>query len=180
MPNHVTGRGHAAGCPRASGAETMTELITCRVHNRHNVIAAVTAVLAREAVDVHSVTRSQTGGGHTAVLTLAVAGAPESLDAAVAALRGCEQVLETHRLDRTRCLERELLLVTVAAGQDDIPLLMQVLETMRAKVSAMGHETITVETTGDQARISALLKLLERFEIRQCARSGPVAVGTTD
>lgn len=158
----------------------MTELITCRVHNRHNVIAAVTGVLSDARVDVHSVTRSQAGNDHTAVLTLAVEGTPGDVDAAAAALRGCDQILAAHRLDRTRCLERELLLVTVAAGPDDIPLLMQVLETMRAKVSAMGTETITVETTGDHARISALLKLLERFEIRQCARSGPVAVGTTD
>jgi acetolactate synthase-1/3 small subunit len=74
-------------------------------------------------------------------------------------------------------VQRELLLVKVRA---DAGVRSQVLETVslfRAKVVDVSPESLTVEATGTADKISALLRMLEPFGIREMVQSGMVAVG---
>ncbi len=158
----------------------MAELISCRVYNQPGVLAAVAGFLAEKNINIRSVTLTEAQGENTSLMIVSVEGDNDGIATAADKLHAFEKVLDVERLDKNHYLDRELLLVKVIAKPSDIPLLMQILESMRATVSAMGRDTITIEMTGNQERISALLKLLEQFDIREYARSGPVAVSKMD
>ncbi|MSZ28427.1 MAG: acetolactate synthase small subunit, partial [Actinobacteria bacterium] len=51
-----------------------------------------------------------------------------------------------------------------------------VLETYDAVIVDESAETLTIEATGDAAKISDLLNALERFGIRELAQSGLVGI----
>jgi len=56
----------------------------------------------------------------------------------------------------------------------------QVLETVqlfRAKVVDVSPESLTIEATGTADKITALLRMLEPYGIREMVQSGMVAVG---
>jgi len=155
----------------------MVGLISCRVYNRPGVLAVVSAFLARKQINIQSVTLTETKGQDTALMIIAAEGEGGALDGAVEGLRSFDDIFAAEQLDRNHYLDRELLLVKVAAKPADIPLVMQILETMRATVLAMGQDAITIEMSGSQERISALRKLLGQFHICEYARSGTAVVG---
>ncbi|MGZ6826474.1 MAG: acetolactate synthase small subunit, partial [Mycobacteriales bacterium] len=74
-------------------------------------------------------------------------------------------------------VQRELLLVKVKA---DLATRSHVLETaqlFRAKVVDVATDAVTIEATGTADKLSALIKVLEPFGIRELVQSGMVAVG---
>lgn len=158
----------------------MVELISCRVYDQPGVLAAVAGFLAEKHINIRSVTLTQSQGENTTLMIISIEDASHCIAALVEELRSFETILAVERLDQNHYLGRELVLVKVAAAPADIPLLMQILETMRATVLAMGTDSITIEMSGNRERISALLKLLEQFDICEYAKSGLVAVKNTD
>ena len=91
-----------------------------------------------------------------------------------------EDVVTVEDLDRSGFLDRELVLVKVTATPQDLPHLMQILEVMHASVAAMGADTMTVEMTGAEEKITGFIRLLKPFGILECARSGRVAVSAAE
>jgi acetolactate synthase I/III small subunit len=86
-------------------------------------------------------------------------------------------VIKIVELEPTQSVQRELLLVKVRA---DATVRSQVLETVqlfRAKVVDVSPESLTVEATGTSDKITALLRMLEPYGIREMVQSGMVAVG---
>ena len=86
-------------------------------------------------------------------------------------------VIKIVELEPAQSVQRELLLVKVRA---DVTVRSQVLETVqlfRAKVVDVAPESLTIEATGTVDKISALLRMLEPFGIREMVQSGMVAVG---
>jgi acetolactate synthase-1/3 small subunit len=54
---------------------------------------------------------------------------------------------------------------------------LELAQLFRAKVVDVGTETVTIEATGTADKLSALLKVLEPYGIREMVQSGMVAVG---
>ena len=86
-------------------------------------------------------------------------------------------VIKIVELEPPQSVQRELLLVKVRA---DATVRSQVLETVqlfRAKVVDVSPESLTIEATGTEDKLTALLRMLEPYGIREMVQSGMVAVG---
>jgi acetolactate synthase-1/3 small subunit len=68
------------------------------------------------------------------------------------------------------------LLVKISATSKNRFDVDAVLETYGASIVDEGADYMTIEATGDAAKISDLLNALERFGIRELAQSGLVAI----
>ncbi len=53
---------------------------------------------------------------------------------------------------------------------------MQIVDIFRANIVDVGIESVTVEVTGDEAKISSLYNLLRGFGIKELARTGRIAM----
>lgn len=73
-------------------------------------------------------------------------------------------------------VEREMMFVKVqaeGAGRDEI---LRTVEIFRCRVIDVSHNELTIEATGDHEKLEAILGLLQRFGIKEIARTGSVAM----
>ena len=73
-------------------------------------------------------------------------------------------------------LERELVLIKVAADESNRSDVLEIVRLFRVRVVDVNPESLTIEATGAEGKIDALLGLLEHYGIIELVRSGAVAV----
>ncbi len=152
----------------------MRHTISCIVRNRPGVLANLASGLAHRGINIHSLAVNESEGEGVSRLTIVVEGEPHQLATIAKDTAGQEDVVEVEDLDRF--LDRELVLVKVNIKTEDLARLMQILEVMHADVAAMDVNSMTVEMTGTEEKITGFINLLKPFGIREYARSGRVAV----
>jgi acetolactate synthase-1/3 small subunit len=71
---------------------------------------------------------------------------------------------------------RELALVKVKATPSTRSEIIQIVDVFRANIVDVAPDSLMVEVTGDEEKISSLLELLRGFGIRDIARTGRIAL----
>lgn len=154
----------------------MRHTISCTVRNRPGVLAKIAGAFADRNVNIHSLAVNASEGEGVSRLTIVIECENDQLEGVAEDASKLDDVVEVEDLDRSGFLDRELVLVKVNSEPADLPRLMQVAEVMRASVVAISHEDMTIEMTGTEEKISAFIRLLKPFGVKECARSGRVAV----
>ncbi|MFO7899463.1 MAG: acetolactate synthase small subunit [Planctomycetota bacterium] len=151
-------------------------MISCLVANRPGVLARIAKSFGDRNINIHSLAVNESEEENVSRLTIEIEGEMDQLEAIAEETARLEDVIEVEDLDRSGFIDRELMLAKVNTKPEDLPQLMQILEVMGAKVSAMKLDTMTIEMTGTEERVTALIRMLIPFGIIECARSGRVAV----
>jgi acetolactate synthase-1/3 small subunit len=86
-------------------------------------------------------------------------------------------VIKIVELEPTSAVQRELLLVKVRADLDNRSHVLETVQLFRAKVIDVSPDSVTVEATGSADKLSALLRMLEPFGVKELVQSGMVAIG---
>jgi acetolactate synthase-1/3 small subunit len=73
-------------------------------------------------------------------------------------------------------VERELILVRVNAEPTNRAEILRVADIFRAKVVDVTPASYTLEATGDEGKLEALLELLRPLGIQELVRTGKVAI----
>ena len=79
-------------------------------------------------------------------------------------------------MDETETAERELVLIKVTAPKEKRSEVLQIVEIFRARTIDISVESLTIEVTGDEGKIHAILELLRPHGIKEIARTGKVAL----
>jgi acetolactate synthase-1/3 small subunit len=85
------------------------------------------------------------------------------------------KVVELMDLDMT--VVRELLLVKVRAAPDVRSQALDAVTVFRAKVIDLAPDTMTMELTGEKAKLDAFITFLMPFGIIELCRTGVTAIG---
>jgi acetolactate synthase-1/3 small subunit len=85
-------------------------------------------------------------------------------------------VLGVIDLSTIPAVERELMLLKVAAPAENRSAIFDLVQVFRAKVVDVADDALTLEVVGDPGKLVALERLLERFGILEIARTGKVAL----
>jgi len=147
------------------------------VENKPGVLARVAGLFSRRGFNIESLAVGPTEVPEVSRMTIVVAVDELPLEQVTKQLNKLINVIKIVELEPTISVQRELLLVKVRA---DATVRSQVLETVqlfRAKVVDVAPEALTVEATGTTDKLSALLRMLEPYGIREMVKSGMVAVG---
>ncbi len=154
-----------------------THTMSVLVENKPGVLARVAGLFSRRGFNIHSLAVGPTENPDISRMTIVVAVDELPLEQVTKQLNKLINVIKIVELDPVAAVQRELLLVKIRA---DTTVRSQVLETVtlfRAKVVDVSPEALTIEATGTADKLSALLKNLEPFGIREMVQSGMVAVG---
>ncbi|WP_019815191.1 acetolactate synthase small subunit [Saccharomonospora saliphila] len=147
------------------------------VENVPGVLARVSGLFSRRGFNIESLAVGPTENPEVSRMTIVVAVEELPLEQVTKQLNKLVNVIKIVELDPGSSVQRELLLVKVRA---DATVRSQVLETVqlfRAKVVDVSPEAVTIEATGTSDKISALLRMLEPYGVRELVQSGMVAVG---
>src|SRR5918999_253759 len=147
------------------------------VEDKPGVLARVSGLFSRRGFNIESLAVGPTEHPEVSRMTIVVAVEDFPLEQVTKQLNKLVHVIKIVELDAAQSVQRELLLVKVRA---DATVRSQVLETVqlfRAKVVDVSPESLTIEATGTEDKLGALLRMLEPYGVREMVQSGRVAIG---
>jgi acetolactate synthase-1/3 small subunit len=109
-------------------------------------------------------------------ITAVLKGDEASLDLCIKQLRKLINVVDVIDFKEGQAVARELVLVKIRATSQTRSEIVQIADIFRAKIVHLAADSLIMEATGDDEKVSALLGLLEPFGILELARTGRLAL----
>ncbi len=147
------------------------------VENKPGVLARVAGLFARRAFNIESLAVGPTEDPLLARITIVVDAQDAALEQVQKQLDKLINVLHVEELQPEISVDRRLLLVKVAANDSNRTNVLQIVEMFRARVVDVVPDAVTVEATGSQAKVKALLTALAPYGVKEIVQSGTVAIG---
>ena len=147
------------------------------VENKPGVLARVAALFSRRGFNIDSLAVGPTEHPSVSRMTIVVAVEDRPLEQVTKQLNKLVNVLKIVELEPAASVQRELMLVKVKADLASRSHVLETVQLFRAKVVDVAQDAVTIEATGTQDKLEALIRVLEPFGIRELVQSGMVAVG---
>jgi len=147
------------------------------VENKPGVLARVASLFSRRGFNIESLAVGTTEIPDVSRMTIVVSVTGLPLEQVTKQLNKLVNVLKIVELDPDASVQREILLVKVRAEVDTRSHILETAQLFRAKVVDVAPDAITIEATGKSDKLTALLKVLEPYGIKELVKSGMVAVG---
>ena len=109
-------------------------------------------------------------------MTIVVAGDDMILEQVSKQLNKLIDTIKVIDLTEKQFIPRELALIKVAVNSNNRNEIIQIVNIFRGKFVDISSKTFTIEVTGTDDKINALLELLVPFGIKEMVRTGTVAI----
>lgn len=157
--------------------QRMKHTFSVLVENKFGVLARVAGLFAARGFNIESLAVSPTNEPVLSQMTIVVDAADERvLEQIKKQLNKLVDTIKVQDLTGEDFIDRELVLVKVAADAQSRPQILEVAQSLEAKIDEAATSAITLEVVGDQNKIHTLLELLEPFEIKEIVRTGRIAM----
>jgi len=154
----------------------MEHIISVMVENKFGALSRVAGLFSGRGFNIDSLSVGPTMDPTVSMMTLVTRGDDRIVEQIIKHLNKLIDVIKVQDLNEVDMIERELVLIKVAATASTRSELMQIVNTFRAKVVDVNPKSLTVEVTGNQSKIDALLELVRPFGIKSVARTGVIAL----
>lgn len=152
------------------------QVVSLLVDNQAGVLTRVSSLFGRRGFNIDSLTVSATDDPATSRITLVVDDDEAVLAQIMLQTARLEETQKIFRLDTTRSLLRELLLLKVAANSQNRSELREIASIYKAKIIDLSPESMVFELTGEPEKIDAFLKMFASFTILEMCRTGITAL----
>jgi len=109
-------------------------------------------------------------------MTIVVAGDAAQVEQVRKQLEKLINVVKVSDITEEDIVTRELALIKVKTTATTRSEIMQIVDIFRANIVDVGPTSLTVEVTGDEDKVTSLLRLLGDFGIKEVARTGRIAL----
>jgi acetolactate synthase I/III small subunit len=150
--------------------------ISVLVENSPGVLARVASLFSRRGFNIESLAVGPTEIEAVSRMTIVVNVDEHPLEHVTKQLNKLINVLKIVELEPSGSVQRELILVKVAADVRTRSHVLETVQLFRAKVVDVSDDTVVIEATGNTDKIEALLRVLEPFGIKELVQSGMVAM----
>jgi acetolactate synthase-1/3 small subunit len=152
-------------------------VLSLLVEDKPGLLTRVGGLFARRGYNIHSLAVGTTEVEGLSRITLVVDVADSPLEQVTKQLNKLINVLKIVELEPDQSVQREHMLVKVRIDQNTRSQILEAVNLFRARVVDVAPDSLVIEVTGDTQKISALLKVLEPFGIKEIAQSGLLAMG---
>lgn len=162
---------------RMDGEETTKRhTISILVENKFGAFNRIAGLFAAKGYNIDSLSVGPTEEGDVSRMTVVTRGDDQIIEQIIKQLNKVIDTIKVVDLTFESFVERELVLVKVQSRTDTRSEIMQIAEIFRAKVVDISPKTLTLEATGSQQKVDAIIKMLKPFGIKELARTGRVAL----
>ncbi len=154
----------------------MKHTISVLVENHFGVLTRVAGLFSARGFNIDSLAVGETHDPTVSRMTIVVTGDDRIVEQIVKQLDKLIDVIRVEDITEADLIDRELVLVKVNADADGRNDIMQIVNTFRAKIVDVNTQTITIEVTGGESKIDAMIELLSPFGIRETVRTGVIAL----
>ena len=153
-----------------------THTLSVLVEDKPGVLARVASLFSRRGFNIQSLAVGATEQKHLSRMTIVVAVEDFPLEQITKQLNKLVNVIKIVEQDEDNSVSRELALIKVRADATTRSQVIEAVNLFRAKVVDVSTESLTVEATGTQEKLEALLRVLEPYGVRELVQSGVVSL----
>jgi len=146
------------------------------VENQPGVLSHVAGLFSRRGYNIESLVVGETEQPGISRITLVVEGDEKVIEQVSKQLNKQIEVIKVNDITNEKTVDRQLLLLKVAADAAVRQEVMQIVEIFRCRIVDIGKRSLIVEATGDEEKVEAIIRSLRPFGIQELVRTGKVAM----
>nr|WP_243546511.1 acetolactate synthase small subunit [Pseudodesulfovibrio tunisiensis] len=150
--------------------------LSVTVENEPGVLSRVAGLFSGRGFNIESLNVAPTLEKGVSLMTIVAEGDDQIIEQIVKQLRKLVPTVKVRDLTELDSVDREMVLLKVNAEDSKRAEILRIVDIFRCKVVDVSPDELTIEVTGDQGKITALINLLTRFGIKEIARTGNVAM----
>jgi acetolactate synthase-1/3 small subunit len=150
--------------------------ISILVDNKPGVLSRIAGLFSGRGYNIESLCVAETSEAQLSRVTMVTRGSRPVIEQIKKQLNKLINVVKVIDLTGTQYVERELALIKVNAKPEYRAEILRIVDIFRCKVVDVGPEHYTVEVTGDEEKLNAILGLLKPLGIKEVARTGNIAL----
>ncbi|NEP55756.1 MAG: acetolactate synthase small subunit [Symploca sp. SIO2G7] len=154
----------------------MKHTLSVLVEDEAGVLTRIAGLFARRGFNIESLAVGQAEQGGLSRITMVVPGDDRSIEQLTKQLYKLINVLKVQDITNIPCVERELMLIKVNATSSTRSEIIELSQVFRARVVDISEESLTLEVAGDPGKMVAIVQVLNKFGIREIARTGKIAL----
>ena len=154
----------------------MRHTISVLVENEFGVLSRVAGLFSGRGFNIESLTVAETLDPTVSRMTIVTSGNDQIVEQILKQLNKLVSVIKVVNLTGTETVDRELILIKVNAEAETKPEVLRLVDIFRAKIVDVSPRCYTIEMTGDEEKVNALVQLLKPIGIREVVRTGRVAI----
>ncbi|MBD5416639.1 MULTISPECIES: acetolactate synthase small subunit [unclassified Desulfovibrio] len=151
-------------------------VLSVLVENEPGVLSRVVGLFSGRGFNIDSLNVAPALEDGTSHMTITTYGDSMILEQIMKQLHKIVSVIKVVDFSELQAVEREMMFVKVQAEGQARGEILRTVEIFRCKVVDVSHTEMTIEATGDHEKLEAILGLLQRFGIKEIARTGSVAM----
>ena len=159
-----------------NGQGAKKHTIAVLVENKFGVLSRVAGLFSARGYNIESLSVGETLDPTVSRMTLVVRGDEFVMEQAMKQLHKLIDVIKVMDLTVESHVERELVLIRVNAEPQHRAEILRTADIFRAKVVDVTPTTLTLEATGDESKLDAIIELLRPMGIQELVRTGKVAI----
>jgi acetolactate synthase-1/3 small subunit len=154
----------------------MRHTISVLVENEFGVLARVAGLFSGRGFNIESLSVAETMDPSVSRITLVTHGEDQVIEQVEKQLNKLIAVIKVTDFAETEHVERELVLLKVAADERTRAELVNIVDIFRGKIIDVSRRSYVIEVTGTEDKINALIELLKPIGIKEIVRTGKVAM----
>jgi acetolactate synthase-1/3 small subunit len=154
----------------------MRHVISVLVDNEPGVLSRISGLFSGRGFNIESLNVAETLDPSISRMTLVTRGNVQIVEQIIKQLNKLVNVIKVIELTGSDYVEREMALIKVTAETTSRAEVLRIVDIFRGKVVDVSPKSFTLEITGDEKKIQAVIDLLVPIGIMEIVRTGKVAI----
>lgn len=146
------------------------------VDNQPGVLSRVVGLFSGRGFNIESLCVAETMDPLASRITIVTKANKPVIEQIEKQLNKLVNIIKIRDLTGPKSVKREMALICVNAKAEHRAELLRIVDIFRCKVIDVGLNHYTIEVTGDEGKMKALLNLLKPMGIKKIARTGTMAL----
>lgn len=154
----------------------MKHTLSVVVEDEAGVLTRIASLFARRGFNIESLAVGTAEQNGFSRITMVVPGDDSVIEQLTKQLDKLINIIIVKDLTEIPCVERELMLIKVDAVPNNRSEIIEIAQIFRARVVDVSDDSLILEVVGDPGKMVAIIKMLEKFGIREIARTGKISL----
>lgn len=151
-------------------------VLSVLVEDHAGVLSRVSGLFSRRGFNIDSLTVCETHTPGQSRMTIVVNGDEHVLEQITKQLAKLVEVISISHSMPSKTTQREMALIKVKAAGTDRAVIIETCEIFRAHIVDVAQNSVIVESTGSEDKITSLIRLLEPYGILELCKTGLCAM----
>lgn len=156
--------------------EEKRRVLSILVKNNPGVLNRIAGLFSRRGYNIDSLSVGKTEDENLSRMTVVVYANYDMTLQIKNQVNKLQEVIKVEDLKPLESVFRELVLLKIDSNNKNRSSIIEIANIFRANIIDISTDSLTVEITGDESKIEAIIKMLNPFGLKEIIRTGLIAL----